>query len=962
MVGLVGMTAIVSTTGCGRSDDAPEADDGEAGLRGELVVYVADDFQAGSDTRYALRTSSGDERPLAFDGPVGLAPGARIEVRGVPMGNEIHVTSFRPLPAPVATRRSALVNGAPYEPRSFALVLVDIGGGIGVTVDGVLGSLVNDPDSLRNYFLEASFGRQDITVEVLGPFSNPLTTCTQTDMSRLASTLRPRLPRGYDHYLWFLGSRLGACSWAGLASLGTPDAPTRDTWYNNQTNCVVLVQEPGHNFGMQHSSSLRCPGASFADNPNTCTTSEYGDVFDPMGTACRHMNAWQKAYQGWFGGCNGVAVTASGTFTLLPVESRCDGAQFLKVKAARSRTLNRPAVGGGGATVETLSYYYVELRSPLGFDGLLGNRSMLTPQVLIRAASDIRSRTQTGSHTFLLDMTPATTGSSGFGDAALAVGSTFTDPAGGVSITAQVVSATQATIKVDIADGAGAPTCLDGALFAAPGPGPESCGGGGGGAAGAGGNIGSGGAGGGGGGGGGGGALGGGGGGGATGRGGATGGDGTAGDGGAAGEDAGAGEAGTPPPTDGEDGCSCALDPTSRHGGQGGVIAALALVAIALARRRRAALTITLAIAAASPGLAFAQAPAAGPKTAAGSGADTAADVRRLETSAPPAVAQPRWHGSILLFDQSITTQTAGIGADYQSANPIYEWWIAFKPQVFLFERAKDRLSVNLWTNLYLELTNSDTTTKQRDFLMGPTYLWSSYGRTLVERGGYKTTLTAGPRVTLPTDKPSRAAGQYFGLGASLGGAQAFPLLGKNARALRGLRVGASAIYNHPFWAATTPVNDEIHQLRQDLGGRTIIDDQLRGPMNPKHALNLYFTGELQILPRLAFAASYVLLQQWSYEPTPAVVPTMTGPLVVGPGIADPTTHRVTTWLVSSFDYSLTNELLVSFGYLNRTSQLGPDGTRRNPLWSPDARLFLTVTCRLDAFYGRVTHRSFAGD
>ena len=953
------MTAIISIVGCGRSDDAPEADDGTAGLRGELVAYVADDFPRGSETRYALRTATGEERPLSFDGEVGLTPGARIEVHGVPMGDELHVTSFRPLPAPVATRRSALVNGAPYEARSFALVLVDIGGGIGVTVDGMLGNLVNDPDSLRNYYLEASFGRQDITVEVLGPFSNPLTTCTQNDMSRLASTLRPRLPMGYDHYLWFLGSRLGACSWAGLASLGTPDAPTRDTWYNNQTNCVVLVQEPGHNFGMQHSSSLRCPGASFADNPNSCTTSEYGDVFDPMGQACRHMNAWQKAYQGWFGGCNGVAVTASGTFTLLPIESRCDGAQFLKVKAARSRTLNRPAVGGGGATVETLAYYYVELRSPLGFDGLVGNRSMLTPQVLIRAGTDIRSRTQTGVHTFLLDMTPATTGSSGFGDAALAVGSTFTDPAGGVSITVQAVSATQATIKVDVANGTGAPTCLDGAAFVVPGPGPESCGGGGGGAAGAGGNIGSGGA------GGGGGATGSGG---SGGRGGTTGSAGAAGSGaggsggnvgagGAAEEDAGAGDAGTAPADD-EGGCSCAVDsPTSRRG-QGGVIAALVLLALAVVRRRRAAVTIALAIAATLPRLAFAQAPAAAEKTA----ARAATGVGTLERSATPAAVPPRWHGSILLFDQSITTQTVGIGAGYQSANPIYEWWIAFKPQVFLFDRAKDRLSVNLWTNLYLELTNSDTTTRQRELLLGPTYLWSSYARTVVERGGYKTTLTAGPRVTLPTDKAARSAGQYFGLGASLGGAQTFPLRGKNVRLLRGLRLGASATYNHPFWAATTPINDEIHQLRQDLGGRTIVDDQLRGTLNPKHVLNLYFTGDLQILSRLAFATSYVLLQQWSYEPTPAVVPTMTGPVAVGPGIADPTTYRVSTWLVSSFDYSLTNELLLSLGYLNRTSQLAPDGTRRNPLWSPDARLFLTITCRLDAFYGRVTHRTFATD
>jgi len=935
-LGLFATAAIAPAAGCEGPAGLTQPDDGT--LRGELAVYLADDFQGHSETHYALRSPAGDERPLAFDSAIDLRPGARIEVEGAPIGDGIRVTSYRELPS-IAARSSPLVSGTGYPARSFALVLVDTGGGVDVTVDGMRGNLLDDPDSLRNYYLDDSFGRQDITAEVLGPFSYPLTTCTSTDMARLASALRPRLPMGYDHYLWFLGSTLGACNWAGLASLGTADAPTRDTWYNNQTNCVVLVQEPGHNFGMQHSSSLRCPGASFADNPNSCTASEYGDVFDPMGNGCRHMNAWQKAYQGWFGGCNGVAVTGSGTFTLLPIESRCDGAQFLKVKAAKARTFNRPAAGGGGATVETLAYYYVELRSPIGFDGLLGNRSMLTPQVLIHAGNDLRSREETGVHTFLLDMTPTTTGGSGFGDAALPVGSTFTDPAGGVSITVQAVSATQATIKVDIANGAGPPTCLDGTTFALPGPGPASCGGGEGGAGGAGGSTGAAGRGG-------------------SGSGGHAGATGSAGAGGSGGgavvADAGADAASAPPLAADGGGCTCTVDPAS---GRGLGAALVGVMLFVLARRRRGAPFLLLAIVAlARP--AFAQPPEAGGNSAAGASTGVGA----LETAGKPTVAQPRWHGSVLLFDQSMTTQTAGIGADYQSANPTYEWWIAIKPQVFLFERPRDRLSVNLWTNLYLELTNSDTTTERRELLFGPTYLWSSYGRTLIERGAYKTTLTAGPRVTLPTDKAARAAGQYFVLGASVGAAQALPLRGKNVRVLRGLRLGASVVYNHPFWAATTPTNDDIHQLRQDLGGRTIIDDQLRGALNTKHALNLYFTADLQILSRLAFASSYVLLQQWSYEATPAVVPTMTGPVVVGPGIADPTTYRVTTWLTSSFDYTLTNELLVSLGYLNRASQLGPDGTRRNPLWSPEARLFLTVTCRLDAFYGRVTHRPFVAE
>ncbi|HEY8923434.1 MAG TPA: hypothetical protein VIU64_03575, partial [Polyangia bacterium] len=486
---LAGVLVVVA--GCsdqGSADSEMEGDDGA--VRGELAAYVADYADGHSRTTYFLRAPSGAERPLVFDGPVDeaaeLIPGTQLKVWGIDSPAGLRVTSFRKVSlTPDEVKQAALTNGSAYAPRSFAFVLVDIGGkGFtpAISEADVLGRMINNTDSIRNYYLSDSYGRQDITTQVFGPIKYTLNGCSTSSMSagpgQLATDLRSMVPGTFQHYLWYFGTDQQAtgCDWQGLASLGTPDKPSKDTWYNASTNCVVLVQEPGHNFGMQHSSSLTCPGASFLDNPATCTASEYGDLFDPMGNGCRHMNAWQKAYQGWFGGCNGVAITSSGTFTLLPFENRCDGAQFLKIKAPKARAFNRPAAGGGGATTENLNYYYVELRTPVDFDGTLGNRSAMTPSVLIHVADDLKSRTQRGLHTFLLDMTPTTTGSRAFNDAALPVGQTFNDPGGGLSITATAVSATQATITVTIEGGTGAPTCLDGSMFEAPGPGPESCG------------------------------------------------------------------------------------------------------------------------------------------------------------------------------------------------------------------------------------------------------------------------------------------------------------------------------------------------------------------------------------------------------------------------------------------------------------------------------------------------------
>src|SRR5262249_30258400 len=114
-------------------------------------------------------------------------------------------------------------------------------------------------------------------------------------------------------------------------------------------------------------------------------------------------------------------------------------------------------------------------RTPVDFDGTLGNSSALSARVLVHVADDLHTRTQRGVHPFILDMTPSTTGNSGLNDAGLAVGQSFTDPAGGLMITNRGMSNSGATIQVTYTAGSGDPTCMDGTPFTPPGPGAESC-------------------------------------------------------------------------------------------------------------------------------------------------------------------------------------------------------------------------------------------------------------------------------------------------------------------------------------------------------------------------------------------------------------------------------------------------------------------------------------------------------
>src|SRR5262245_54155016 len=251
-------------------------------LRGEVVSYVADLGNGQSDEYLALRVGGNerDERALVFDGPQDLTSGAIVDVWGRPEGGRLRVTRFERVArqrGDIESLRQPLITAPPNRARRLAFIMVDIGMGVRTTINGQsvafteqeamrrLTGLAAADASLRQYYIEASFGRQDLGAQVFGPFQFTMNACNTRDM---ATMLRPMLPEGFDHYLWYMGTRTSNCMWTGLATTGSPAQPTRDTWYNGSTSCVVLVQEPGHNFGMKHSSSMTCLGGTpFHDTP-----------------------------------------------------------------------------------------------------------------------------------------------------------------------------------------------------------------------------------------------------------------------------------------------------------------------------------------------------------------------------------------------------------------------------------------------------------------------------------------------------------------------------------------------------------------------------------------------------------------------------------------------------------------------------------------------------------------------
>jgi hypothetical protein len=142
-------------------------------------------------------------------------------------------------------------------------------------------------------------------------------------------------------------------------------------------------------------------------------------------------------------------------YTLQPLELACDGPQVLQIQMPKVRPFGRSG-GGGLMTVENIEYYYLELRTPRGFDDTIRT----SPTVLVHVAEDFRDRMDRGRHTWILDMDPSTRTIDGLG-----AGKSYTDPAGGVSFKVVALSQDAATIEVTMPNGTGPATCLDDATY-----------------------------------------------------------------------------------------------------------------------------------------------------------------------------------------------------------------------------------------------------------------------------------------------------------------------------------------------------------------------------------------------------------------------------------------------------------------------------------------------------------------
>jgi hypothetical protein len=104
-------------------------------------------------------------------------------------------------------------------------------------------------------------------------------------------------------------------------------------WLVGKTlNTANLTHELGHTFGNRHSRSLQCQSGAFPTAEHPCTTVEYGDDRDLMGSGPSGWNAIERELTGWLNPGNVLATTKPGVYTLEDV-NRDDG----RLKALKIR-------------------------------------------------------------------------------------------------------------------------------------------------------------------------------------------------------------------------------------------------------------------------------------------------------------------------------------------------------------------------------------------------------------------------------------------------------------------------------------------------------------------------------------------------------------------------------------------------------------------------------------------------
>lgn len=398
---------------------------------GEIEVLHVDHVDAADDHYLHFLNTPKGRYSLRFASAMpDIATGAVVSVRGVRLGGAIVVAGHPAVMAGKALDVAGNTRGA--QPTLAILVNFSNAPSQPFSVASAHDVLFGKTSA---FDYEASYQQTTLTGAVAGWFTIAATSTTCdfgaiATQAKAAAAAAGYVLSSYSRLVYVFPSN--SCTWWGLGTVGGNPS---QAWIHTRFGFSVKVvgHEMGHNLGLFHSHSLDCGSASVA--ATGCSASEYGDVFDLMGSnSGGHYNAFQKERLGWLD--DGVspplttvpAVAGTATFDIAPIED---------ARNAQPRALKIPRASACGVANE---WFYVEARQAKGYDAFLAGNANVLSGVLVRKVT-----AGVADSSYLLDMTPAT---ASWSDAALVAGKSFTDPQSGLRISTVSAGSTGARVSV----------------------------------------------------------------------------------------------------------------------------------------------------------------------------------------------------------------------------------------------------------------------------------------------------------------------------------------------------------------------------------------------------------------------------------------------------------------------------------------------------------------------------------